>query len=206
MNYVIGNSHADMFYNDNRFIVVTGNINAGLTAHNLNKKNSTSNSYRILMELANRIDKKNDIIILAGYGEVDCRIHIYYQYKKNNEKITVTQLIDNTVHNFCSVMQELKDMGIRFYIIGIPPAGHEKNLYNYPWYATPEIHCNIYREFNQRLRDFCNKKGYRYLDIYARTVDDNGFIKQEFALDDVHLNDNAKLIIMEILKEFKENI
>jgi len=197
-----------MFEFDNRFILVNGNIpTAAATAHNLHKKNSTSQSNRILFELVNKIEKENrkdvDSIILV-YGEVDCRIHIYYQFMKRNEKYTIEQLIDETINNYGIVMQKLKDMEIKFYICGISPAGWEKNLNNYPWYATLEVHSQIYREFNNILGKFCRKKGYKYLDIYSKTIDNNGFMKKEYAEDSVHLNNRALPFVIDMIKEYGE--
>lgn len=205
MMYVIGNSHIGMFNSDSRFTVVDGNVSsAAATAHNLNKKNSTSQSNRILFNLANRIDKENDSIILV-YGEIDCRVHIYYQFKKNNEKYTITELIDKTIHNYGSVMQELKNMGIKFYICGIPPVDWKENpniINLYKWQTTPDIHYKIYREFNNKLNLFCKKNGYKYLDIYSKTIDNNGFRKKEYDEDGIHLNKNALPFIVDILKEY----
>lgn len=203
--FVIGNSHVHMFDFSDMFVTVAGSIpNAGATAHNLNKKNSTSQSNRMLFDLANKIDKKNDSIILV-YGEVDCRVHIYYQFKKNNEKYTITELINNTINNYGSVMQELKNMGIKFYVCGIPPVDWEVNhniISLYKWQTTPEIHYNIYKEFNDKLGSFCQKMGYKYLDIYSKTIDNNGFRKKEYDEDSIHLNKNALPFIVDMLKEY----
>ena len=204
--FVIGNSHTSLFKYDNRFICVEGNIKSGATAYNLNKENSTTQSRRILFELVNRIDKEKDTIILTGYGEVDCRIHIYYQFKKNNEKYSIEELIVNTVLNYGYVMEELKNMGINFYICGITPAGWEPNLNNYPWYTTPDIHSRIYNTFNNVLKLYCEVHGHKYLDIYSKTVDIDGHMKREYSEDKVHLKRNALPFVIDMLKSFGEKL
>lgn len=209
MIYVIGNSHIGMFNSDSRFTVVDGNISSmAATAHNLNKKNGNSQSNRILLGLANRIDKESDSIVLV-YGEIDCRIHFYYQFIKNNEKYTITELIDKTIQNYGSVMQDLNNIGIKFYICGIPPVDWKENysiINIYKWISTPDIHNQIYMEFNSRLNSFCQKIGYKYLDIYSKTIDNNGFRKKEYDEDDVHLNKNALPLVIDMLKEYGEKL
>lgn len=207
--YVIGNSHISMFHSDSRFTVVEGNIpSASATAHNLNKKNSTSNSNRILFELANKVNKENDSIVLV-YGEVDCRVHIYYQFMKKDRKYTIEQLIDETIKNYGIIMQELKNIEIKFYICGIPPVDWKENpsvVNMYKWQTTPDIHYKIYREFNNRLSSFCREMGYRYLDIYSKTIDNKGFRKKDYDEDSVHLNKNALPFIIDMLKEYGEKL
>lgn len=200
MIYVIGNSHTRMFDNHKDF--KTLGIGAA-TAHNINKEKSTTNSNRRLFEIINNIDKEKDSVILV-LGEIDCRIHIYYQFKKNNEKYTISELMDNTIHNYNEVLKNLCEKGINFYVCGIPPSGWEENINKYQWYATPEIHCKIYREFNDKLKIFCNENKYKYLDIYSKTVDEKGFMKKEYAEDIVHLNSKALPFVIDMLKYYQE--
>lgn len=197
MIYVTGDSHIGTFAGNKKFIIWPIGPS---TAYNLNKKNSITNSNKKLFELANLIDKERDSIILV-FGEIDCRIHIYYQFKKNNEKYTIIELIDNTIKNYGEVMKNLVDIGIKFYIHSIPPAGFQKNIYDYNWYATPEIHSKIYKEFNERLKSFCKEKGYRYIDIYSKTVDKDGFIKREYLVGTVHLNNNTLYLIVDTIMD-----
>ena len=198
-----------MFNSDSRFTVLDGNIpGAGATAHNLVKENSTSQSNRILFNLANSIDKENDSVILV-YGEVDCRVHIYYQFMKKDKKHDIGLLIDETINNYGIVMDELKNIGIRFYVCGIPPVDWEvnHNIINlYRWQTTPEIHYKIYKEFNNKLGSFFQKMGYKYLDIYSNTKDTNGFRKKEYDEDGIHLNGNALPFVINMLKEYGEKL
>lgn len=212
MIYVIGDSNVFVFVDNKEFDV---RHIGPITAHNLNKirpGNMTTAGTKIFGQvgytgLINTVNKENDSIMLV-FGEIDCRIHIYYQFMKRNynkvdsKKCTITELIDNTIHNYGIVMKQLADMNIKFYICGIPPPGCEKNIYNYLWYATPEIHSKIYREFNHRLKNFCEQKSYRYLDIYSKIVDQDGFMKKEYAEDCVHLNNKALPFIVDMIKSY----
>ena len=198
MIYIVGDSHQHAFEFNSLFTCKT--IGAA-TAHNL-KKISTNNSNKKLFDIVNSINKEKDIIILV-LGEIDCRIHIYYQFKKQGEKLTLLDLIQKTICNYGEVMLQIKDIGIKFVICGIPPAGWELNLNHYPYYASPETHSQIYYYFNQELKAYCKALGYPFLDIYSKTVGPDGHITPEYAEDQVHLNLKAQPLLIELLKEQK---
>ena len=169
------------------------------TAHNLGKKNSTTNSNRKLFKIIDTVNRK-DIVVLA-FGEIDCRVHIYYQYKKNNERKEISELIDDTISSYGEVLQRLQELGINFLVYGVPPATKVRNEYRYPFYAPPEIHGQISRMFNERLKELCEKRGYGYIDILSRFSDESGFMPEEYAADEIHLNSNAVDFVKGELKE-----
>jgi hypothetical protein len=135
------------------------------------------------------------------FGEIDCRIHIYYQHKKSNGKYSVGELIDRTISNYGEVMAQLKQRGVSFCVHSISPATEVGNEYKYPFYGTPEIRSRINRMLNEKLKLFCDKNGYIFIDIYDRVADKNGLMLREYAGDEIHLNKKAvKLARAELRK------
>jgi len=65
------------------------------------------------------------------------------------------------------------------------------NEYNFPFYATPEMRCEITRMFNEKLEAFCEKNDYVYIDVYSKVCDENGLMLKEYAVDKIHLNSKA---------------
>jgi lysophospholipase L1-like esterase len=183
MIHVIGDSHVSIFHG---FLGYTTHWIGGITAHNLKQKNNSSNSNQQLFKIIGELDSSDELMISAG--EIDCRIHIYYQFKKNNEKYSISELISTTINNYIEVLNKINETGISFYVLGIPPPGTETNIYGYPYYAPIDISVLIYRIFNTKMQDECIKYNYRYLDIYSKTVGSDGFMMSEFNLDGVHLN------------------
>jgi lysophospholipase L1-like esterase len=181
--HVIGDSHAKVFRWHRPFIV--HHVGAA-TAHNLPKTGSTTSSNRKLFDAASRVGP-NDVAVLV-FGEIDCRIHIYYQFKKNGERTPIGELIDGTVANYGEVMDRLAGLGIRFAVCGVPPATRVRNEYRYPFYAPPEVHCRINALFNERLKALCDRKGYPYIDVHSRFADEDGFMRRDYAADEIHLN------------------
>ena len=176
------------------------------TAYNLKNENSSTGSNLKLFDVLEKIDKSRDIVILV-FGEIDCRIHIYYKYMMGDMTIPMDQLIDKTVSNYGIVLKQLNDLNINIIVCGIPAAGFEKNIYGYPFYASHEKRAMIYREFNEKLKYFCKINNYKYINIYSIVSDENGFIKKEYAADDVHLNEKIlPFIEASLSKEYKGEV
>jgi lysophospholipase L1-like esterase len=200
--HVIGDSHGKVFRGHRQFIV--HHLGAS-TAHNLIKSSSTTNSNKKLFNLVERINSRD--VVLLVFGEIDCRIHIYYQYKRNNEKKTIAELIDETISNYGAILNQLHNLNINFIVHGVPPATQVRNEYRYPFYASPEVHCQINALFNESLKTFCKANGYPYIDIHSQFSDDNGFMLQEYAADEIHLNSNvADYVKRELNSRFGINV
>jgi hypothetical protein len=181
--HVIGDSHAKVFRRRRLFIV---HHMGAATAHNLQKADSTTGSNRKLFDAVSRMGP-GDVALLV-FGEIDCRIHIYYQFKKNAERASIEELIDETVASYGLIMDRLAGLGVRFAVYGVPPATRVRNEYRYPFYAPPDVHTRISGIFNERLKAFCAGKDYPYIDVYSRFSDEDGFMLKDYAADEIHLN------------------
>lgn len=214
MIYVAGDSHQHPFENNPLFTLKP--IGAA-TAHNINKPKSTNDTYNKLMATVNIMDKEKDTIIIIC-GEIDCRFHIYYQFKKRGESMSIAQIIGETIQNYAEVMTQLENMKIKFVICSTVPLGwtYEPYLTQYgaTYYMgqflgaykempTPETYYEIYRLFNDKLKNYCRSKGYLYLDVYAKFLGSDGHMQKEYAWDLNHLDLKAQPIIIEMLKEIE---
>ncbi len=152
--HVVGDSHVVLFRGSMLFLA--HHLGAA-TAYNLNKKNSTTRSNEQLFKVIDRLGKRD--MVMLSFGEIDCRIHIYYQHKKSNGKYSIGGLIDRTISNYGEVMAQLKERGVNFCVYCISPATQVGNEYKYPFYGTPQIRSQINRMFNERLRTFARGMG-----------------------------------------------
>lgn len=184
--HVVGDSHVVPFQGSMPFLA--HHLGAA-TAYNLNRKNSTTKSNEQLFKVINKLDKKD--IVMLSFGEIDCRIHIYYQHKKSNGKYSIDELIDRAIANYGQVMAQLKERRVNFCVCCVSPATAVGNEYKYPFYGTPEERSQINRMFNEKLRAFCEKNGYAFIDIYDAVTDKDGLMLKEYASDDIHLNKKA---------------
>jgi lysophospholipase L1-like esterase len=119
---------------------------------------------------------------------------------KHGKVISVDELIDKTIQNYDMVLQSIQKEGFSFFVYGIPPAARQENIYRFPFYADQETRVFISRKFNEKLKEFCAKKNYRYLDVQSRFADASGLISKPFAADGIHLNEKAAAIIAQEIK------
>jgi hypothetical protein len=182
--HVIGDSHLRPFTFRSPFLL---HHISQATAHNLNKDNSFSRSKQYLNSFLPAIDKRRDVLLLV-FGEIDARVHIYLQYEKNNRKTSIGKLLDATVARYGETIGKLKDDGFAVCVHGLPPAARKDFESELPFLGSPEQRSEISREFNEKLKEFCLKSEVVFIDMQSIAADENGFIKKEYAADEVHLN------------------
>lgn len=180
--HFIGDSHTSPFNFQPRFLV---HHIGQATAHNLASPQSTSGSGQILSTVLSRINHRRDVLALV-FGEIDCRIHFHYQHEKSKKPLA--QLIGETVSNYGSVVLQLKNAGFRVCVLSASPAARQQNIYNYPYYGTPQQRSAITRQFNAALQSFCAKNGVPFIDAHSQFADQNGFMPPQYARDEVHFN------------------
>jgi lysophospholipase L1-like esterase len=182
--HVIGDSHVRPFVFRSPFLV---HHISQATAYNLNKDNSFSQSKKYLNSFLPRINRARDVLFLI-FGEIDARVHIYLQYKKRNEKMSIAKIVEATVEKYGEVIKRLRDDGFAVCVHGIPPAARKRFVSDLPFLGSPEQRSEISREFNERLGQFCRMNGIPYIDVQSISADENGFIKKKYLADEVHLN------------------
>jgi hypothetical protein len=198
--HVIGDSHLKPFVFRSPFLL---HHISQATAYNLNKENSFSQSKRYLNSFLPGINKERDVLLLV-FGEIDARVHIYLQYKKNNGKISIDRMIENTVERYGETIRKLKNDGFAVCVHGIPPAARENFVSDLPFLGTPEQRSEISREFNKQLGEFCRESSIPYIDVQSISADENGFMNKEYAADEVHLNGKVVLFVRDrIIEAFK---
>ncbi len=213
--HVIGDSHSWAFKRHRSFIV--HNIGPA-TAYNLASPGSTVRSYEKLFRIIDRMNTKRDAVIMV-FGEIDCRVHIFNQYMKNNGKVPVAALIDRTIENYNKILKALNGRGVNFYVYGVLPA--TQHVFRYPPYATlrmretlfrefnerypylapPGVRAEIHRLYNERLRELCRENRYKFIDIYPCVADSSGFVREEFIADEIHVNGKVMPFIKESIEK-----
>jgi lysophospholipase L1-like esterase len=182
--HVIGDSHLRPYLFKSPFLL---HHISQATAHNLNEDNSYSQSKQYLNSFLPAINKQRDVVLLV-FGEIDARVHIYLQYEKNNRRISISKLIDTTVQRYGETIRRLKDDGFAVSVQGLPPAARKDFESNLPFLGSPEQRSDISRKFNNKLGEFCLRSSIPFIDVQSITADEKGFIKKEYAADEVHVN------------------
>ena len=175
------------------------------TAYNLNRENSFSQSKRYLNSFLPRINRERDVLLLV-FGEIDARVHIYLQYRKNDGRISIARIIGATVEQYGDTIKRLRDEGFAICVHGIPPAARENFVSDLPFLGTPQQRSVISTEFNRQLGEFCRQSSIPYIDVHSISADENGFMNKEYAADEVHLSGRAVLFARDrIVEAFKSS-
>jgi len=195
--HVIGDSHVRPFVFRSPFMV---HHISQATAYNLNRENSFSKSKEYLDSFLHGVNKERDILLLV-FGEIDARVHIYLQYRKNDGRISIARIIGATVEKYGETIMRLKDEGFAVCVHGIPPAARRNFVSDLPFLGTPEQRSVISSKFNRKLREFCRHSSIPYIDVYSISADENGFMNKEYAADEVHLGGKVILFARENIVE-----
>jgi len=199
--HVIGDSHAMPFVLRNPFMV---HHISQATAHNLNKDGSASQSKRYLNAFLAKAHKKRDVVLLV-FGEIDARVHIYYQYGKRDGKVSIEELVAATVERYGETIKRLRSDGFAVCVHGIPPAARKNFVSDLPFLGTPEQRSRISSIFSMQLGKFCRQVGVPYIDVQSVAADGDGFIADKYLADEVHLNGNIVPFVRQRIKEsFKD--
>jgi len=199
--YVIGDSHARAFVFKVPFIV---HHISQATAYNLGKDNSYSRSKIYLNSFLQRINKQRNIVLLV-FGEIDARVHIYSQYRKQNCASSIDDIITATVERYGDTIVKLRNQGFVVCIHGIPPAARKSYTSILPYTGSPQERAYISREFNEQLKRYCYSRGISYIDVQSVSKDEEGFIRDEYAADELHHNGKIVPFIMNVIAQTFKN-
>jgi hypothetical protein len=194
---VIGDSHAHVFRGKWPFVVYWI---GPATAYNLNNPVSKTFPVQKISAVLKKF-RKNEHILLT-FGEIDCRNHIYKQYLKNEDKVSLDQVISSVIHNYGEVIKSMRQSGFNTAVLSVAPAASVviNTDVDYPSVGSPEERSVVTRTFNKQLEEFCLANDCMYIDVYTKTCDKNGWILREYAYDTAHLN---KRIIPFVLEQYR---
>lgn len=185
MIHLIGDSHTLIFRGVPPFWV--HHVGAA-TAWGLMNKNQKTRSVHKIKQVCELMDKEKDRLVLS-FGEIDCRVHIFRQATLQNRRMEdiIEEIAKRYVLGTCLWIKE--KFGVTPVIYGVPPATIQGNFYGYDMYAEPPVHAVIYYLFNQAVRSKAEELRVPYFDAHSIAVDDEGFTKEEYRKDEVHLNE-----------------
>ena len=173
---VIGDSHVCVCDGRADFVLFNKYFFDGSapTAFNMAKEST----YTWINSILKKYNKDTSLILFSA-GEIDCRLHIFNQYKINN--IPIEELIDKTVDNYCDFLDSIDNLNFSFCVLGIPPCGRQdNNIFNFPFYGNREQRIEIFTSFNSKMKYACGGRNYNYIDMYSSTTDLEGLIKEDY--------------------------
>jgi hypothetical protein len=197
MNIIVcGDSHSEVFQVCNlhqslfKFDVCTV---GGATAQGAVNPNSKTDALKIFTQKINNSNSSKLIIVL---GEVDCGFVIWVRAKRYN--ISIDEQIECCINNLFTFVKNIliensnyknEDIIISGAILPTIRDSTDKKYLNG---ARSEVNISqIERtlktlEYNNLLKDNCDKNGYKYIEITNYIIDDYGIVKNEY----LNKNDN----------------
>ncbi|MFT3980985.1 MAG: FkbM family methyltransferase [Ferruginibacter sp.] len=212
--HCIGDSHTSFFTGYNKIQpeypeygysiaknIVTYRLGSPL-AYNLSEFNSKTKSREKLFEILQKLDPACDVVLLS-FGEVDCRAHIIRQAEKNNQSIE--SVVQNCVYRYLTVVDEIVQLGFNVFVWNaIPTAmGFEGVAFEYPYHGTYEQRNKSCIIFNTLLEENAGKKGFNYIGISDKIINEDLSTNEKFYFDKIHLN---SFLLPQVIKEISSKI
>lgn len=139
------------------------------------------------------------------FGEIDCRAHI------NKYELNWEQTIDNLVAEyFLAISENVSGLNIKTCVYNaVPQIDRRKpeNLWINKWdednstqpnhlpaIGTDEDRRKYTLYMNKKLKEFCEKYGYVFFDIYDKYVGEDGFLNPIYSDGNCHIKDPVFII------------
>lgn len=195
MIWVFGDSHAGKFGGDDRFKLVGP---PAPTAYGIASEKSKSESLFMLQMMLHFAEDGDTILFVLG--EIDCRVHIYRQ--SIIQKREVNEIISDTVQRYGMVLKDVDDHNdVNVAVLDVPPAVKQPNVYMVDYYGTRDQRAEIARRFNIVLKDWCEKNEICFIEIYDHITDERGWLKDEYAEDEVHISGVVVPLVVQQLEK-----
>jgi hypothetical protein len=160
------------------------------------------NSYNKLPKIEQAIEEYNitlkDFLFLC-FGEIDIRNHIGFHAIKNGKDLDGT--IRECVDRYMNTVLYLKNKGFKIGVYA-PPCS-SVGLGTNADYGDVYIRNKMTIAFNDYLKQRCDNHNIIFKDISKKMMLPDGSTEQKYIMDDIHLSQNAMLLLVE---EFLEII
>jgi hypothetical protein len=204
MIHCVGDSHSSVFSGKDEM--------QPIWPERSDDKLSHFKSYRIGPATAYQLENKIPIIdqiamqvgpndhLLFCFGEVDIRAHLKKQMDLQGK--TIKDVVKECVDRYIQVILHYKNRGISVIAWGPIATFHEDKPYTSgPSFGTSHERNLITKEFNEYLKELCEKNQIYFVSIFDKMVDENLATKHIY-LDDweachIHLNQKSMPLIIE---------
>jgi len=137
---------------------------------------------------------QDDDAVCFCFGEIDCRMHLASAENFPNYR----ELIDEIVPNYFEAIEmnakQYKNLKIMiFNVVPTPRRDVVLSYSEYPHDGTDEERKTVTLYMNAKLKEYCKKYNYIYLDVYDEYCDDDGFLNLELA-NHIHIKNNVHII------------
>jgi hypothetical protein len=194
--HTFGDSHSRISWN---FSIPNLQIKQG--------KNSAYTMARFGLEKMNLIDIKNNNVndgdmVCFCFGEIDCRSHLCKSQNFKNYKTIINELVFRYFEAIKCNVERYKNLKV--IIFNVVPAIHitpeTGKCEEFPYIGSDDERKIVTLYMNIKLKEYCEKNNYIFLNVYDKYSDKNGLMNINFKDDSVHIKNPI------YIKEFIEKI
>ena len=197
--FAFGDSHAGKFGADPRFTLCGP---PAPTAYGLANEKNRSESLFLLRQMLHEVEQ-NDIILFS-LGEIDCRVHVFRQHVLTGK--SYAEVCSDIIARYGRILLAVRnDNPCEIAVLDVPPAVKQGNEYEYDFYGSRNERASIAEEFNSQLEAFCKENAVCFVKLHPHISDEWGWLKEEYAVDDVHVSGEVvPFVVQELQKCFPD--
>ncbi len=191
---VLGDSHSTVFKGatSDRSIAFTNFMVTGASAQGSVNPHSKTNALQVFKQALEQYAVGHHACMVM-LGEVDCGFVIWYRAKKYS--VSVSSQLDRALRNYEQFLLEVVEQKFRpseiLICCVVPPVIKDSTDSRFlkgerASISTSQLErTKLTVKFNERIREMCNRRNYKFIDIYGLLVD-----KSTELVDDRFLSDN----------------
>jgi hypothetical protein len=152
---------------------------AGITMHRVGRDRAW-----FMNEVAWRVGSR--AMLMFVFGGVDARVHIGRVAELKGW--SVAQVVDDVVERYLTAIESFR-RGREVVVLGILPPGSNEEIGRRPrpTWGTQEARAEIITFLNRTLKDGCERRKFRFVDVGAPYADGRGFMPSGVTQDGIHL-------------------
>ena len=169
------------------------------TAYQLINKERQVN--KIINMNSSNILKDRDVILFC-FGEIDIRVHLITQMKKQG--LSPIEVVNKCLNRYMQALEIFKKQGFDIAIWGpIASSPLQNGCNEFPVIGSCIDRNSITMTFNEELKKLCKKNNYKYVSIFKEMLLESGETNEEYLMDDFHLSQTSMSLIIKELKKKK---
>jgi hypothetical protein len=151
----------------------------GITMHRVGRDNAW-----FMRKIKRRLGRRSVLVFV--FGGVDARIHIGRIAEQESQ--SVESVVNDLVNRYLTAVSTYQG-GRRVLILGVLPPGSTEEIghRSRPTWSTQEARARIVVLLNRALREGCERRQFRFVDVGAKYADERGFMPLGITVDGIHL-------------------
>jgi hypothetical protein len=150
----------------------------GITMHRVGRDRAW-----FMNEVAWRVGSR--AMLMFVFGGIDARVHIGRIAALEGR--SVAGVVDDIVERYLAAIESVR-RGREVLVLGILPAGSDEDIIRHqPRWGTQEARAEIITLLNRTLKDGCERRKFRFVDVGAPYADGRGFMPSGVTRDGIHL-------------------